>query len=170
MSRSRLTCTTLALLLSLGAAAGAQDEGQGPQGQTNATGTQGPHGPAGPTGNSTIFVAPYYNPDNNEFLGLATHLQSNSESTYSVALPAGIMSNLMVWVEAAPGAGTTLRVRVRKNGVNTSLTCTITGAATTCTDNSTTVSFNAFDIASVQYTENSDVDLDVKIAVKYTGN
>ena len=149
---------------------------QGPQGQTGATGAtgatgpQGPQGPAGPSGNSTIFLAPYNNPDNNEFLGFGTHLQSNTESTYSVALPAGTVSNLMVWAESAPGSGTTLRVRIRKNGANTNLTCTITGSATTCTDNSNTVSFNAFDIVSIQYTENNDPDIDLKVAVKYVGN
>src|SRR5262249_50132078 len=42
--------------------------------------------------------------------------------------------DLRAAVAVAPASGQTVTITIRKNAVNTSITCTITGPATTCSD------------------------------------
>lgn len=71
--------------------------------------------------------------------------------TVQLPIPAGTLRNLRARLNTAPGGTETLTVTVNKNGVNTAVTCTLTGAATTCTDVSNTVAFAAGDGLSFQY-------------------
>jgi hypothetical protein len=61
---------------------------------------------------------------------------SASESSAETLGPARSISatNLAVRSTASPGAGNSVIVALRANGVNTSLACTIADSATTCTD------------------------------------
>ncbi len=60
------------------------------------------------------------------------------------------LQNLFVNLSAAPGAGTSKTVTIRKNGVNTVLAVTVANAATTANSGATTVTFNAGDLISVE--------------------
>jgi len=64
----------------------------------------------------------------------------------------GTISNLNVLLEAAPDGAATRTFTIRKNGVNTALTVTITGANTTGSDNTNTVSVIPFDLISLLHT------------------
>lgn len=66
------------------------------------------------------------------------------------------ISHLTIKCSSAPG-GVTARVAIlRKNGANTTLTCTITGAETECEDNVHWVEFARGDHISVLYNETGD--------------
>lgn len=68
---------------------------------------------------------------------------------------AGVLRNLYVKCQTAPGSGHTDVITVRKNGVNTTLTATVADAATTANDTSHTVSVVAGDLISVQIAQGS---------------
>ena len=65
----------------------------------------------------------------------------------------GTIKGLHVEAAAAPGGGKSRTFTVRKNGVATSLTCTISNNATTCDDTTNTVTIAAGDSAVLEYTE-----------------
>ena len=53
----------------------------------------------------------------------------------------------------APGVGASATVTLRKNGVNTALTCTISGTATSCSDTTNSVTYADGDVLAVIYNE-----------------
>ena len=64
--------------------------------------------------------------------GLPSSTEANVDSPAPVA---ATVSNFYVDVSAAPGGGNSLALTIRKNGADTSVTCTISGAsATSCND------------------------------------
>ncbi len=66
---------------------------------------------------------------------------------------AGTLSKLRVNVTTAPGASPRgWTIYVRKNGVNTTVTCSIGTGATSCTDITHTVTFAATDTLSLGIT------------------
>lgn len=71
----------------------------------------------------------------------------NAEADQRFPSPiAGTARNLYVNSNSAPGAGETYTITLRLNGANTSVTCTISGAAaTTCSDTSNTATVAAAD-------------------------
>jgi len=69
----------------------------------------------------------------------------NSGSISTIMPIAGTFSNLRAVSDYPPGGATTGIVTLRKNAVNTALTCTITSAATTCSDTANSVSVVAGD-------------------------
>ena len=121
---------------------------RGQQGPTGARGAQGATGPAGAPGlpgatgppSVTILTARLTG-----FVGLispsfgspaGTSAVSSTESSVQTLSPARSISaaNLAVQTTAAPGSGNSVTVTLRANGANTALACTISGAATTCSD------------------------------------
>jgi hypothetical protein len=74
-----------------------------------------------------------------------------AESAVDQAMPgAGTISSLYVRLSAAPGAGTSYAFFVRRNGVDTALTCTVSGTAMGCSDLVNSVAFSAGDLISVR--------------------
>jgi hypothetical protein len=74
-----------------------------------------------------------------------------SEAAVDQAMPAaGTISNLRVRLSGAPGAGTSYTFLVRKNGVDTAVTCTVSGTATECSDLANSIAFSAGDLISVR--------------------
>ena len=62
----------------------------------------------------------------------------------------GTVSNFRVRLSSNAGSsGTSYTFTVRQNGTNTAVTCTITGAANTCSDTTNTVAFAAGDLFSI---------------------
>lgn len=76
---------------------------------------------------------------------------SATENQISLPLPAGTLQTLQVQASAAPGAAKNYVATVRKNGVDTTLTCTINGASTSYgSDITHTVAYSIGDVMSVK--------------------
>src|SRR3990167_10744744 len=60
------------------------------------------------------------------------------------------VKNFSVTLDTAPGVGSARVLTVRKNDATSSLTCTVSGAATTCSDVSNTISAIAGDVIDVE--------------------
>ena len=86
-----------------------------------------------------------------------------------VPLPAGAASKLRVRLTAAPGGAGVVTVTVRKNGVNTALTCSVVGSTTTCQDEVAAVVFADGDRLSIFYTESSgSASARISWSIRYT--
>ena len=64
----------------------------------------------------------------------------------------GTVTSLRAFVNQAPGGSDSWTVRLRKNAANATLTCTISGAATSCSASGTDT-FAAGDRMGVEFTE-----------------
>jgi len=75
---------------------------------------------------------------------------SPTEVAIGVATRSGNPRNLYCFATAAPGGADTAVYTVRKNSADSTLTCTMTGAATTCNDTTHTLTVAAGDRYSVK--------------------
>lgn len=146
----------------------------GPAGPTGPTGAAGPAGATGPTGapgangtSGSAIGGNYPNTGNNLFLIPWGNTSSATEDNANIPLPSGTASKLVVSRVVAPGAGHSITVTIRKNGVNTALTCTISGTATTCTDTADSVTFSDGDLLSILHTETSAASSRIRFAFEY---
>jgi hypothetical protein len=85
----------------------------------------------------------------------------------------GTLSQLRVRLSAAAGAaGSSYTFNVRKTGVNTGVTCTISAAATSCSDTTNSASFSAGDLITIAAVPSSPTqptdNLDVRWTAKYS--
>lgn len=88
----------------------------------------------------------------NNFYGIGTDTGSATESARQFLIPAQgnlVIKNLQFKVTTAPGTGNSWTATVRKNGVNTALTTTISGNATSSSNTSNIVSISGGDLLSV---------------------
>jgi len=158
----------------------AQRGGTGATGDTGATGQQGPQGPRGEKGekgdtgaagangtSGSAIGGNYANTGTNSFLMPWSATTSTTEANVNVPLPSGTASKLVVSLTAAPGAGGSATIRIRKNGSTTPLTCTVSGVATTCSDTVNTVTFNNGDLLSILYTETGAAAFRIRFAFEY---
>jgi len=140
----------------------------GPTGTTGATGPMGPAGPAGPIGPTGPAGAPgangtsgsaiggnYPNSASGSFLMPWSDVVSTTEANASVPLPSGTASKLVVSLTKEPGAGQSATITIRRNGVDTALSCTISGIANTCADTVDRLTFGDGDLLSVLYSKTS---------------
>jgi hypothetical protein len=121
---------------------------RGPAGANGLDGAPGPAGPpgaigeAGPPGSSNVSV---FSARVTGYSGLlspgfaapmGTSVTSATEDLVETLAPARAFSarNLAVQMASAPGGGNSATVTLRANGADTSLSCTIAGAATSCTN------------------------------------
>jgi hypothetical protein len=65
---------------------------------------------------------------------------------------AGTVKNFYVLAQQGPGTGNSWTMTLRKNGANTSVTCTISNLATQCSDTTHTAVFAAGDLISIGIT------------------
>lgn len=122
----------------------------GAVGPTGATGATGPTGPVsgtpiigGTSGTSNLV--------NGRFMGMFAGNQSATERSVQNIMPtAGTVKNFYVFVENAPGGTTSWTLTLRKNNVDTAVTCTVMGAGQTCSDTVNTAVFAAGDLISVR--------------------
>jgi hypothetical protein len=133
---------------------------QGGQGATGATGAKGDTGAAGAAAVNRDVIGGGDSCTLNggsmtEYLGMfGAGCAGNSEADAQLAMPAtGALQELHATLSAAPGAGNSVTFTVRKNGTNTPVSCTISGAATACADAVNAVGFGTGDLISVQMTE-----------------
>lgn len=84
------------------------------------------------------------------YLGLGA--ESATESVVRIVMPvAGVLRNLTVVTDGAPGAAKTYIYTVRVNGADTTLTCTVSGAvATTASDTTHSATVAAGDTVTVK--------------------
>lgn len=75
----------------------------------------------------SVIIADYNFCNGGENWGLETQ-------KWQVVSTPGSIKNLHVLLTAAPGVGASYTLTLRVNGVSTALTCTVAGAATTCSD------------------------------------
>lgn len=149
----------------------------GPAGPTGATGAVGPAGPAGPAGatgppgangtSGSAIGGNYPNVGNNQFLvpwGVTT---TATETNAAVPLPSGKASKLVVSRVVEPGAGHSVTVTIRKNGVNTPLSCTISGTSTTCIDSVDSVTFGDGDLVSILHTDSGAATSRIRLAFEF---
>jgi hypothetical protein len=118
----------------------------GPQGPAGAIGPQGPKGDGGSAGASgtngtpgasgvagpTIISGTMGFPS---WSAPGSSANFGSEASALVPIPAGsayTAKSFIASVSSAPGGGTSITITLRVNQVNTVLSCTISGAATTC--------------------------------------
>jgi hypothetical protein len=143
---------------------------QGNLGPAGGTGPAGPQGPAGPTGGGSLIGGAYGNAGNGEFLQPWSNVSgaSSQEAQNSITVTAGTASTLVVTLISAPG--TTVTVTLRKNFVDTLLSCTIAAAATTCKDGTNTIAFNDNDILSMRWNETASTNVSPKVAFKFAIN
>lgn len=132
----------------------------GPQGETGPQGAQGPTGPTGPTGPSsggiltarltgyTGLLSPAFGSPSGTS---AVSTTEDSVETLSPARDIGAQ-NLAVQASSAPGVGQSVTVTLRDDSADTALACTISGAATACTNTGTTASIGAGSTLSLEVT------------------
>lgn len=137
------------------------------RGDTGATGNQGPAGPPGANGTSGSAIGGNYATNNNDYLLPWGATTSGAEDNAIVPLPSGTARKLVVNLTAAPGAGGSATITIRKNRANTSLTCTVSGTDTTCSDTVNSVTFSDGDLLSILYTEISAAPARVRLAFEY---
>lgn len=127
---------------------------QGAPGVDGAPGPPGPQGPAGANGTSGSVIGGNYSSS-----GAATKFlipwggDTTNEVEASFPVPSGTARKLVVSMSAAPGAGGSVTITVRKNEANTALGCTVAEANTTCTDTADSVLFADGDRLSILYTD-----------------
>lgn len=81
------------------------------------------------------------------YLGLASYnaVSSTENDRKQLCSSSGTLQNTRVKLTTAPGAGKSAVFTLRKNGVDTAITCTISDSATTASDTSNTVTVAAGD-------------------------
>jgi hypothetical protein len=133
---------------------------QGPQGATGATGATGAKGETGPAGVNRDVIGggdscALTGGSTTEYIGMfGANCAGNNEADAQLAMPAtGSVQELHATVDQPVGAGNTIVFTLRKNGASTSVACTISGTATSCSDPSDAVGFTTGDLISVQMTE-----------------
>lgn len=126
----------------------------GPQGSPGADGAPGPQGPAGANGTSGSVIGGNYSSSGGttKFL-IPWGADTPNEVEAGIAVPSGIARKLVVNLSVAPGAGRSVTITVRKNEMNTALSCTVAGANTTCIDTGNSITFGDGDRLSVLYTD-----------------
>ena len=127
----------------------------GPQGPAGADGATGPAGPAGADGTSgSLLGGNYGNTANGDFLS-PFNPAVGSEANTSLPVSSGTASKLIVALDTAMGGGESVTLTLRKNAVDTALTCTVGVGSSSCTDLVDSVSFADGDRLSVRYNETS---------------
>jgi hypothetical protein len=84
--------------------------------------------------------------------GITTATATESDVQTLSPSVATTAQNLAVRVTAAPGVGNSITVTLRVDGADTALTCTISGAATTCNSAAATASIPAASQLSFELT------------------
>lgn len=129
----------------------------GPQGTAGSSGVNGADGLPGQSGSTSpalLFSNAGLDAADPRFM--APGIGGGSASESGVPLPSGVsltFRDLTVRTQNAPGGASSHTVVFRVNGVNTALTCAVTGANQTCsTASNVTVTVNGGDVMSIRTT------------------
>jgi len=94
---------------------------------------EGPTGPTGAAGGAVISTSLRVNPSDGTVFGSWGNGTELVDADVQVPMPAGTASVLRFCKSPAPGVTESATITLRKNGVDTSLACTITGDGSTTT-------------------------------------
>jgi hypothetical protein len=133
----------------------------GEQGLQGFSGEQGPTGIGGPTGatgiqgatgsNGGILLDANGNPNESSTVYSTHGIFSYSADEAPKQIPVmGIVKNLQVSVQNAPGSSKIWTIIVRKNTSDTSVSCTITNTSTGCSDMTHAETFSTGDLFDIQ--------------------
>jgi hypothetical protein len=140
---------------------------QGPQGEVGPQGATGPAGPAGEDGTSgSLLGGNYTNTGDGNFLS-PFNPSAGSEDNTNLPVPSGTASKLIVNVGSALGAGSSVTLTLRKNGVDTGLTCTVAAGQASCVDMVHLVVFADGDLMSVRYNESGNPNNRPRFTIVY---
>lgn len=107
------------------------------------------------------------------YIPISGGFTSSTETNVNIESPAvGVISNLYVQLSMALGGGNSAAFTLRKNGVSTSLTCTISGASsTTANDITHTVSIAEGDLLDIMIVPTGTIVVSPNImtSMKWTG-
>ena len=92
--------------------------------------------------------------------------QSGTEATVNVPVSSGSASKLVFHVSSAL-SGATATLTVRKNGVDTALTCQIPDGSSSCTNLGSSVTFADGDLLSLRYDETNNPNVRIKYSILY---
>jgi hypothetical protein len=147
-------------------AAGATGPG-GPAGPAGPAGAAGPQGPAGANGTSgSLLGGNYGNTGNADFLS-PFNPAAGGETNTDMVVSSGTASKLIVAVDAAMGVGESVTLTLRKNAVDTALTCTVGTGSSSCTNLVSSVGFADGDRFSVRYNETGNTNTRVRFTILY---
>jgi hypothetical protein len=93
--------------------------------------------------------------------------QSGTEANQNVPVSSGTASKLVMAVSANLGATETATLTIRRNGVNTALTCTIPSGSSTCSNLVSSEAFANGDLLSILYNEVNGPNVRVKYSILY---
>lgn len=113
-------------------------------------------------GKGVLGVATLY------LVGPGVAASGTTEAILWLAVRAGTVKNLRCFLGIAPGGVDTVIVTLRKNAADQTTTCTITGAATTCSDTSNTFSVAAADQLSIKAVSSAGAASDLTCSFEVT--
>jgi hypothetical protein len=87
-----------------------------------------------------------------QYIGFSDNVDGTESKVQGIIPAAGTVKNLYVLAQQGPGTGNSWTMTVRRNSNDTSVTCTISGTSTTCSDTSHTAVFAAGDLFSISVT------------------
>ena len=120
----------------------------GPQGLQGATGTQGVPGTS-----AALVGGNHSNVTDGDFLMPWDITQSATESSEDIPVAAGTANKLIFRMGTVLTNAQTATITLRKNGVDTLITCTIPNSGSSCTDYTHTATFADGDSLSIRYNE-----------------
>jgi hypothetical protein len=152
--------------------AGAQGETgpQGPQGEPGPQGPEGPIGPQGPAGadgtSGSLLGGNYSNTADGNFLS-PFNPSAGSEENTNIPVSSGSAHKMLVNIGSTLGAGSSVTLTLRRNGVDTGLTCTVAEGESTCSNLVDVVSFADGDLFSVRYNEAGNPNSRVRFTIVF---
>jgi hypothetical protein len=87
------------------------------------------------------------------FAGMLTQQVAAAEDdVQQVVTVAGTIDSLHIRLTTAPGLGRSYAFAARRNGVDTALSCTVSGSEQSCADTTSTAAFASGDLLSIRVT------------------
>ncbi len=140
------------------------DGAPGPQGEVGPAGPQGPAGADGTSG--SLLGGNYPNTADDNFLS-PFNPSTGSEENTNLPVSSGTASKLIVDVGSALGAGSSVTLTLRRNGVDSALTCTLAEGESSCTNLVDSVAFADADLLSVRHNESGNPNSRVRFTIVY---
>jgi len=139
----------------------------GPQGPQGEVGPVGPEGPAGTDGTSgSLLGGNYPNTADDNFLS-PFNPSTGSEENTNLPVSSGSASKLIVNVGSTLGAGSSVALTLRRNGIDTALSCTVAEGESTCTNLVDSVAFADGDLLSIRHNESGNPNSRVRFTIVY---
>ncbi|MGH7287451.1 MAG: hypothetical protein ACREI8_05465, partial [Myxococcota bacterium] len=143
---------------------------QGPAGADGAPGEMGPVGPQGPAGadgtSGSLLGGNYPNTADDNFLS-PFNPSTGSEENTNLPVTSGTARKLIVNVGSALGAGSSVTLTLRQNGVDSALACTVAAGESSCTNLVDSVIFADGDLLSVRHNESGNPNSRVRFTIVY---